>query len=167
MIERQKMSNMTLCGFYILKDEFFNKMNDPYLKNNKDGNRPFYYCVKESSEQKDIYWMIPLSSRVEKYKGIIASKTNSHKPCDGLYVCKLPNGVENAFLIQDIFPVTDEYIEREFTLGSNHLVLPYQDDIKAIETKAKKVIRLIRNGVKLTPTSPDVLSIFDKLNKKQ
>lgn len=159
------MPNMTLCGFYILKDKFFNEMNDPYLKNNKDGNRPFYYCVKESAEQKDIYWMIPLSSRTEKYKRIIETKNNSHKPCDGLHICKLPNGIESAFLIQDIFPITDEYVEREFTLGSNHLILPYQDDTKIIKAKAKKVIRLVKNGIKLTPTSPDVLSIFNKLIK--
>ena len=154
---------MTLCGFYILKDEFFIEMNDPYLKNNKNCNRPFYYCVKESISNKDIYWMIPLSSKVEKYKKIIKSKVDSNKRCDGLYVCKLPNGKENAFLIQDIFPVTDEYIDREFTLGSNHLILPYVDDVKIIETKAKKVIQMIKNGVQLTPTSPDVMTIFAKL----
>ena len=43
---------MTLCGFYILKDEFFIEMNDLYLKNNKNCNRPFYYCVKESASNK-------------------------------------------------------------------------------------------------------------------
>ena len=163
----QLKGKMTLCGFYILKDDFFSKMNDPYLKNNKDGNRPFYYCVKENSELKNVYWMIPLSSRVDKYKRIMASKLNSHKPCDGLYVCKLPSGVESAFLIQDIFPVTDSYIEREFTLGSNHLVLPYQNDIDAIELKAKRVIRLIKNGVKITPTSPNIMKILEVLNAER
>ena len=77
------MSKMTLCGFYILTDKFFDRMNDPYLKNNKDGNRPFYYCVKESDDYNDVFWMIPLSSRTDKYKNIIASKNNAHKPCDG------------------------------------------------------------------------------------
>lgn len=160
------MSRMKLCGFYILKDKFFAEMNDPYLKNNKDGNRPFYYCVKEESNFNEIYWMIPLSSRVEKYQGIIKSKLQNHKPCDGLYICKLPSGTESVFLIQDIFPVTDEYIEREYTLGSNHLILPYQDDVAAIEAKAKKVIRLLKKGIKLTPTSPDVMKIFDILSKQ-
>lgn len=141
-------------------------MNDPYLKNNKDESRPFYYCVKEVSENQDIFWMIPMSSRVAKYKQIISSKTNNNKPCDGLYICKLPNGVENAFLIQDIFPITEEYIEREYTLGSHHLVLPYNNDIIELEAKANKIIKLVKRGIKLTPTSPDVLSIFEKLNKK-
>lgn len=157
------MSNMTLCGFYILKDDFFTEMNDDYLKDNKEGNRPFYYCVKEVIGEKNIYWMIPLSSRVEKYKGIIQSKIDNHKPCDGLHVCTLPSGKENAFLIQDIFPVTDEYVDREYTIGSNHLILPYEDDVSTIDRKARKVIRLIKKGIKLTPTSPDVLKILKKL----
>lgn len=160
------MSSMTLCGFYILKDEFFTEMNDPYLKNNKNESRPFYYCVRESREEQNIYWMIPLSSRVEKYKRIIGAKLENKRPCDGLYICKLPSGAESAFLIQDIFPITDKYVERAYTLGSNPLILPYKKDVDAIENKAKKVIRLIKNGIKLTPTSPDIISILKKLNGK-
>jgi len=157
------MFNMTLCGFYILKDSFFVEMNDPYLKNNKEGNRPFYYCVKEVSEPKEIYWMIPLSTRVDKYKNLIEYKIRNKKPCDGLYVCKLPSGKESAFLIQDIFPITVDYVDREYKLGSNHLILPYEDDVAEIDSKAKKVIRLLKKGIKLTPTSPDVMKILEKL----
>ena len=36
---------MVVRGFYMIKDEFFEIMNDPYLTNNKKANRPFYYCV--------------------------------------------------------------------------------------------------------------------------
>ncbi len=43
------------------KDKFFDDMSDPYLKGNKAGNRPHYYCFEDSST--GIYWMIPLSSR--------------------------------------------------------------------------------------------------------
>lgn len=154
---------MVLHGFYIIKDDFFELANDDYLKNNKEGNRPFFYCMKDSDLEKDIYWMIPLSSRVSKYQKIIEEKCNQNKPCDGLYICKLPNGKESVFLIQDIFPITEEYVEREFTLGGNHLILPYQDDIKEIEAKSKIVRNLIKRGVKLTPTSPDVRSILEKL----
>ena len=38
---------MEQFGFYIIKDEFFFKFNDPYLKGNKDQNRPHYYCFKD------------------------------------------------------------------------------------------------------------------------
>jgi len=132
------------------------------LKNNKDGNRPFYYCIKESVDNKTFYWMIPLSSRVEKYQEIITKKEAAHKPCDGLYICKLPNDKMSAFLIQDIFPITEAYIDREYTLGGNHLILPFDKDIAEIEKKAKHVIRLVRKGIKITPTSPDIVSIIEK-----
>lgn len=157
------MPHMVTTGFYILKNSFFIDMDDPYLKNNKDGNRPFYYCVKGEKDGKDIYWMIPLSSRVEKYRSIINKKLEAHKPCDGLYISRLPSGIESVFLIQDIFPTSDKYIEREYTLGGNPLVLPYESDIKEIDKRARKVLALIKRGIKLTPTSPDILSIYNKL----
>lgn len=40
-------------------------------------------------------------------------------------------------------------------------ILPYQKDVVAIDAKAKKVIRLVKNGAKLAPTSPDVMVIFN------
>ena len=55
---------MKKTGFYIIKD-FFEKMEDPYLKSNKEGNGPYYYCFKEDATA--VYWMIPLSSCVKKY----------------------------------------------------------------------------------------------------
>lgn len=39
---------MKKTGFYIIKDSFFDDMNEPYLKGNKKGNRPHYYCFEDS-----------------------------------------------------------------------------------------------------------------------
>ena len=39
---------MKKTGFYIIKDNFFTDMPDPYLKGNKAGNRPHYYCFEDS-----------------------------------------------------------------------------------------------------------------------
>lgn len=63
---------MTERGFYIIKDKFFKDMDEPYLKGNKEANRPHYYCFKE--DVTGLYWMIPLSSRIDKYKNIISKK---------------------------------------------------------------------------------------------
>ena len=54
---------MKKTGFYIIKDNFFTDMPDPYLKGNKAGNRPHYYCFEDSDT--GIFWMIPLSSRID------------------------------------------------------------------------------------------------------
>ena len=63
---------MKKTGFYIIKDKFFEDMSDPYLKANKAGNRPHYYCFEDTSVE--IYWMIPLSSRIDKYRQIMEKK---------------------------------------------------------------------------------------------
>jgi len=51
---------------------FFEDMSDPYLKGNKAGNRPPYYCLEDTST--GICWMIPLSSQINKYKRIMEKK---------------------------------------------------------------------------------------------
>lgn len=148
-------------GFYIIKDRFFKEMNDPYLKGNKEANRPHYYCFKE--EKTGLYWMIPLSSRIDKYKRIINKKTSKGRQCDILHIMKLDNGKESAFLIQDMFPITDEYIERTYTIANNHLTITSEHSAREIEKKAKKVMIVLKRGVKFTPTQPDINKIINKL----
>lgn len=151
---------MKKTGFYIIKDSFFDKVNDSYLKGNKEGNRPHYYCLEDSD---GLYWMIPLSSRVEKYRKIMDKKAREGKPCDIVHIVKLDDDRESAFLIQDMFPITAEYVEREYTIAGNHLMLTSEHSVKEIETKAKKVMALLKRGVKFIPTQVDVNAIIDKL----
>ena len=153
---------MQAHSFYIIKDEFFSEMNDPYLKGNKSANRPHYYCFKE---EENIYWMIPLSSRIDKYKAIIAKQEAKGRRCNILHITKLDNGRESAFLIQDIFPITDKYIARAYTIANQPLILTSEKTAGEIDKKARKVIKLIKHGVKFTPTQPDVLRILEKLKQ--
>lgn len=60
------------------------------------------------------------------------------KPCDMLYIVKLDDSRRNAFLIQDMFLITEEYIEREYTIAGNHLMLTSEHTVKEIEQKVKK-----------------------------
>lgn len=152
---------MKKTGFYIIKDKFFEDMLDPYLKGNKAGNRPHYYCFEDTNT--GIYWMIPLSSRIDKYRRIIDKKEKAGKPCDILHIVKLDDSRESAFLIQDMFPITVEYIEREYTIAGNHLMLTSEHTATEIEQKARKVIGMLKRGIKFTPTQPDVMAILEKL----
>ena len=154
---------MKKTGFYIIKDKFFDDMPDPYLKGNKEGNRPHYYCFEDTS--KGIFWMIPLSSRINKYKQIVDKKEKLGKPCDIIHIVKLDDSRESAFLIQDMFPITEEYIEREYTIAGNHLMLTSEHTAKEIEQKSKKVMGMLKRGVKFTPTQPDVTAILRKLKE--
>ncbi len=155
---------MKKAGFYILKDEFFTDMNDPYLKGNKSESRPHYYCFKD--EKEELFWMIPLSSRVRKYRRIMENQAKKKKPCDILHIVKLADDRESVFLIQDMFPIIPKYIAREYTIGENHLVLTSEATQKIINKKARKVSHMLRAGMKFTSTQPDVNKIIEKLTEK-
>lgn len=159
------MEQMKKTGFYIIKDKFFEDMLDPYLKGNKAGNRPHYYCFEDTSE--GIYWMIPLSSQIGKYQRIVEKKEQAGKPCDIIHIVKLDDDRESAFLIQDMFPITEEYIEREYTIAGNHLMLTSEHTARDIEQKARKVMGMLKRGVKFTPTQPDVMAILEKLRQEE
>ncbi len=156
---------MKKTGFYIIKNKFFEDMPDPYLKGNKAGNRPHYYCFEDTST--GIHWMIPLSSRIDKYRRIMEKKEKDGKPCDILHIVKLDDSRESAFLIQDMFPITEEYIEREYTIAGNHLMLTSEHTAKEIEQKARKVLGMLKRGIKFTPTQPDVMAILEKLRERR
>ncbi len=89
------------------------------------------------------------------------------KPCDILHIVKLDDGRESVFLIQDMFPITEEYMEREYTIAGNHLMLTSEHSVKMIEKKVKKVLGMLRRGVKFMPTQPDVMSILEKLKQRK
>lgn len=154
---------MIISGFYIIKDEFFHNMNDPYLKGNKTESRPHYYCFQDTTQ--GIYWMIPMSSKIKKYQNLIDRRISAGQPCDILHIAKLDTGKECAFLIQDMFPVTEYYIQRTYTISGNHLKLTSTHTARIIRIKAKKVLGMLKRGVKFTPTQPDILSILKKLKK--
>ncbi len=147
------------------KRQVFEDMSDPYLKGNKAGNRPHYYCFEDTS--RGIYWMIPLSSQIDKYKRIVEKKEKAGKPCDIIHIVKLDDSRQSAFLIQDMFPISDEYIEREYTIAGNHLMLTSEHTAKEIEQKAKKVMGMLKRGVKFMPTQPNVIAILEKLKQSK
>lgn len=59
--------------------------------------------------------------------------------CDILHIVKLDNSRESVFLIQDMFPITVEYTECEYTIAGNHLMLTSEHTAKVIEQKARKM----------------------------
>ena len=55
---------------YHIKDEYFNKVKDDKLMQNKENGayRPTFYCLRD--EKTGLFWMVPLSSRVNKFQAI-------------------------------------------------------------------------------------------------
>lgn len=44
----------------------------------------------------------------------------------------------STFLIQDIFPITEESIEQEYTIAGNYLMLTSEHTAREIERKARR-----------------------------
>lgn len=150
-------------AFYIIDDSFFIRFENCGLKFNKDEHRPHYYCVKDKNTE--LYWVIPLSSKINKYKAIIKNYEDNNKRCDKLHIIKLDNGIESVFLIQDIFPVTEKYIKRPYTINKNHLKLTSESQIKIIHKKATKIIGMIKRNVRFFTSQPNSYYIQNELLK--
>ena len=56
---------------YHVYDEYFDKVKDDHLMKNKENgkNRPAFLCI-EDKNAKGLYWMVPMSSKTEKYQEI-------------------------------------------------------------------------------------------------
>lgn len=52
-------------------------------------------------------------------------------------------------------------------IGGNHLLLTSEHTVNKIEQKARKVMGMLKRGVKFTPTQPDIMAILRKLRGMQ
>lgn len=147
-------------GVYIISDKFFEDFPDPNLRGNDGENRPHFYCFKESAT--GLYWVIPLSHKVEKYEGLIKDKESKNKPCDVFHIISIA-GAKSVFIIGDMFPINDTYIQREYTIDGIHLEIKDTKQLNDIKKKAKKVLQLIRRNIPLHDKQPNVLEIERKL----
>ena len=80
-------------------------------------------------------------------------KEKAGRPCGIIHVVKLDDSRENAFLKQDIFPITEEYREREYTIAGNHLILTSEHTDREIERKARKVMGMCNVALNLLQRS--------------
>lgn len=62
-----------------------------------------------------------------------------------------------------MFPITEKYIERIYTIAGNHLMITSEHSALEIEKKAKKVKNMLIRGIKFTPTQPNINNIIRKL----
>ena len=149
--------------FYFIKDEFFEKFNNYDLMQNKEnGNkRPCYFCFKDKSNP-DIIWFVPISSKVEKYKKIYENKLKTRKQVYN-FVFGQVMGVEKVFLIQNIFPTTQEYILERYVMNGVEVNISKSLKRQVVET-AKTVIELAKIGVNIP--FYDIISLKKTLETK-
>lgn len=127
--------------FYHIKNDYFSTVNEETLMSNHEngGYRPHYFAVKDSPIS-DIFWMIPVSSQYAKYKALHDKMIEKYKRCTKIVLGKC-GGKDAAYLIQNAFPITADYLDHIHTLQGRPLTLH--------TTTANTVINCLHNNLRL------------------
>ena len=136
--------------FYFIKDEFFDVFKDYGLMVNKEnGNkRPCYFCFKDR-KNKEIIWFVPISTKYEKYKELYETKKNkSGKRPVYNFVFGNVLGKKAVFLIQNIFPTTEKYIENKYVNSNIDVEIPTTVRDNVIITSLR-VVELAERGINI------------------
>ena len=157
---------MVQGNFYFIKNDYFNKFLNENLSNNKSqvsgtADRPCIFAF-EDKENSGLLWCVPISSKVSKYEKIYQDKMQSLGKCYTLEFGKIL-GSKRAFLIQNMFPITDKYILNEYQKNGISVRTDNATTNKVID-KAKKVLALEKKGIHIIFT--DILKIQNELLKE-
>lgn len=140
---------------YHIKDSYFEKADDNKLmKNKENGNfRPTFYCLKD--EKTSLLWVVPMSSKIEKYQKIVNKQTERYGKALGIYIGTF-DGKSSAFLIQNMFPITDEYLDHIHTRNGNPV--PVKESVKEeVKSRMQKARQLVSRGKKVV--FPDIIRL--------
>ena len=132
--------------FYFIKDEFFNKFNIYMMKNKDKTKRPCYFCFFDD-ECKNILWFVPVSTKVEKYKNIYDKKIKKYKTVHNFVFGNL-HGKDAVFLIQNLFPTTEEYVIEKYITENKDVVVSKTLKEKVIK-QAKTIIKLANKNINI------------------
>ena len=134
--------------FYFIKDDFFDLFKDYGLMENKEnGNkRPCYFCFRDR-KNKEIIWFVPISTKYEKYKKIYDIKKMKNKAVYNFVFGKVL-GKKAVFLIQNIFPTTEEYIQEKYKNSGNDVEIPVAVKEEIISTSLR-VVNLAEKGIQI------------------
>ena len=156
---------------YFIKDSFYKRFKGCGLLENKETingkphNRPCCYLFKFDVTNDEIYWMIPLSSKVDKYETQYNKSMKKYNMCDNISFCYVL-GEKKAILPQNLFPVTKEYIDNMYVDKNTNKPITLPKNILAeVNKKARKKIRFNQDGKKLGMT--DIMKIYNELIKEQ
>jgi len=130
-------------GFaYHIKDSYFSTVNDPKLMANKENGayRPTYYCIKDPNT--DLLWVVPLSTQLAKYERVYQQKVAKYGSCITIVFGKY-DGRDAAFLLQNMFPIIESYIDHVHTRNGNPI--PVHPSIQtSVEKSLKQILYIVK-----------------------
>ena len=134
--------------FYFIKDEFFDLFKDYGLMVNKEnGNkRPCYFCFRDKFN-KEIIWFVPISTKYEKYKKIYEYKKQKQRRVYNFVFGEVV-GKKSVFLIQNIFPTTEEYVLEKYITENKDVEIALNVRNKVI-AYSRQVIMKAEQGINI------------------
>ncbi len=140
---------------YFIKDEFIEKYNPKYhLMENKElgTKRPTYFCFRDKCD-KDILWFVPMSSKYEKYFKLYNNiKEKIGKEPNNFVFARNLAGKKAVFLVQNMFPTLEKYIEEEYKKAGIPVKVP-KAVIDEIDRKTRDIFTYTNKGIVATFTN--------------
>jgi hypothetical protein len=156
-------------AFFDIHDKESKLMRNKETIDGKVHGRPCFYAFADKKNP-SIYWCVPISSQVDKYSSIYNQKIakqqakGTRKPkCNTIRFGEVM-GAMKAFLIQNMFPVTENYIGEIYInrLTKKAVRIP-QNIERDVRVNADEVLRLVRSGHQNLVFS-DIIKTYDDLN---
>lgn len=158
---------MGTAQFYFLSDQYYEDFPDDKLMKNKElingnvGKRPCFYTFPDIKNP-SIYWIVPISSKYEKFKKIEEQKVEKYGECITIRFGTVLNR-KTAFLIQNMCPATEKYLTAYIDKNN----IPIQIDNRVAEDitrNARKALGIAKRGAKVI--FPDIFKIYNELEKQ-
>lgn len=141
-------------GFvYHIDDAYFEKANDANLMRNKESGtyRPTFFCMRDKVNA-GLLWVVPMSSRTEKFQAIHDKQKARYGKCLTIVMGEF-DGRKAAFLLQNMFPITEKYLDHIHTRNGNPVAVKYSV-AQEVYANMRQLHRLIAKGK--TVVFPDV-----------
>ena len=161
--------------FYFITDKFYSihdkerklMLNKEHI-DGAEHSRPCFYAFRDNKTP-GIYWCIPISSKIEKYKVVYENKLRRQQEksilnpkCDTIYFGNVM-GFARVFLIQNMFPVTDKYIASTYIDKNTNKPVTIEPEIeRQVVNRARNILRLVYRGYNNLVFS-DIINIYKDL----
>lgn len=141
--------------FYFIKNNYFTEhdSNNQMMHDKGSQNqRPCFFAFPDT-KYPDILWCIPISSQVAKFEAIVNHKKAKmqqqgidNPDCSTIRFGKVM-GARKAFLIQNMFPVTRQYISHQYIDPNSHKPVSVSPAVeKDVRRNARTILKLVERG---------------------
>ena len=154
-------STPSLNQLYTVRDEFFDRFKDPYLKQNKLHRPHYLYDFNENG----LIWVIPTT--ITDYDRHLQESRDYEEKSGKIdlfrHFAKCTNNEKRVFFVRSIFPITEEYLDYPYARGGVEGFLHTRREIAAIDMKATRFLSLYREGKPLQKYQADLARIEKEL----